>query len=230
MGTSITTSRKTTAVVAAAIAAAAIGVSGWDAGAQTDLAASAKAVTVETTSLERAFELQTSARQAARLPSTKEARAEQAEAGELPGGRMLPVHDFRISAGWGHSSGPHAGREHAGLDMAADLNEPVFAAADGRVVSAGYAGGYGNMVKIRDDRGRFTMYAHLNKFSVTKGDKVAAGQRIGAVGSTGNSTGPHLHFEVHTKKDVATYPATYLGVATGAELTKVARDVQRAQR
>ena len=75
----------------------------------------------------------------------------------LPDGRYLPVHDYRISAGWGHSSGPHAGREHGGIDFAADMNEPVYAADKGKVVSAGYNGGYGKMVKIKHPDGHYTV-------------------------------------------------------------------------
>ena len=135
-----------------------------------------------------------------------------AGAENLPDGRYLPVHDYRVSAGWGHSSGPHAGREHGGIDFAADMNEPVYAVDKGKVVSAGYNGGYGQMVKIKHPDGHYTVYAHLNKINVKKGQQVEAGKRIGAVGSTGYSTGPHLHFEARSAKDRPIKPTTYLGV------------------
>lgn len=159
--------------------------------------------------------------------AAKEAKA--ADATALPRDRAMPVHDFRISAGWGHSSGPHAGREHAGIDFAAPTGEPVYSVAAGKVVFAGNAGGYGNMVKIRDNRGFKTLYGHLNKFGVKKGQKVRAGQRIGAVGSTGHSTGPHLHLEIRTPKDRATNPNTFLRVSNG-ELTKIESKIRKLQK
>ena len=79
--------------------------------------------------------------------------------------------------------------------------------------------GYGNLVKIRHDNGRYTLYAHLNRMNVKKGQKVEAGQRIGGVGNTGNSTGPHLHFEVRSKRDQAVNPNQYLA-ASAQELRR----------
>lgn len=154
------------------------------------------------------------------------AAAKKSDAAQLPKGRSLPVHRYTVSAGWGHSSGPHAGREHAGIDFAAPTNEPVYAAADGKVVAAGYDGGYGKRVKIRGKDGYFTLYAHLNKYSVKKGQKVRAGQRIGAVGSTGHSTGPHLHFEVRNGKDRAVHPNKYLRVGK-AKLGRIAAQLKK---
>lgn len=152
--------------------------------------------------------------------------AEKADAAQLPQGRSMPVHRYTVSAGWGHSSGPHAGREHAGIDFAAPTNEPVYAAADGKVVSAGYDGGYGKSVKIRGNDGYYTLYAHLNKYSVKKGQKIKAGERIGAVGSTGHSTGPHLHFEVRNGKDKAVHPNKYLRVDK-ADLGRIAAQLKK---
>ena len=149
-----------------------------------------------------------------------------ASAENLPDGRYLPVHNYRISAGWGHSSGPHAGREHGGIDFAAAMNEPVYAVDKGKVVSAGYNGGYGQMVKIKHPDGHYTAYAHLNKINVKKGQQVEAGKRIGAVGSTGYSTGPHLHFEARSAKDRPIKPTTYLGVDS-KELRKLAKVLQQ---
>ena len=147
------------------------------------------------------------------------------ETENLPDGRYLPVHDYRISAGWGNSSGPHAGREHAGIDFAADTNEPVYAVEGGKVVTARYNGGYGNMVKIKHEDGQYTVYAHLNKMNVKKGQQVKGGDRIGAVGSTGFSTGAHLHFEARSVKDRPINPNKYLGVdrAELQKLTKIVR-------
>jgi murein DD-endopeptidase MepM/ murein hydrolase activator NlpD len=85
---------------------------------------------------------------------------------------------------------------HTGLDFAAPLGSPVYAASAGRVVSAGWGGGYGNLLRIAHADGVQTWYAHLSGFLVGPGDLVATGQEVARVGVTGNSTGPHLHFEV----------------------------------
>ena len=85
---------------------------------------------------------------------------------------------------------------HTGLDIGADSGTPIAAAADGEVIFAGELGGYGNAVKIRHSNGYVTLYGHCSELYVTAGDQVAAGDRIAAVGSTGRSTGPHVHFEI----------------------------------
>ncbi len=98
---------------------------------------------------------------------------------------------------------------HPGFDRAARTGPPVAAAAAGEVVHAGPAGTYGNLVRIRHPDGFETRYAHLSAVGVKVGDKVEAGTPIGAVGSTGHSTGPHLHFEIR-KSGKALDPAPYL--------------------
>ncbi|MBV7694479.1 peptidoglycan DD-metalloendopeptidase family protein [Streptomyces sp. TRM70350] len=87
---------------------------------------------------------------------------------------------------------------HTGVDFPAATGTSVKAVGPGRVVDAGWGGSYGYQVVIRHTDGRYTQYAHLSAISVKAGQAVGAGQRIGRVGSTGNSTGPHLHFEVRT--------------------------------
>jgi len=88
---------------------------------------------------------------------------------------------------------------HPAIDIGASTGTPVAAADEGTVISAGWSPvGYGNMIMIRHSDGFATLYAHLSRIDVSYGDYVARGQRIGAVGSTGRSTGPHLHFEVQT--------------------------------
>ena len=92
------------------------------------------------------------------------------------------------------------GHFHAGVDLAAPLGTPVRAAAAGSVVTAAWnASGYGLCVVIDHGQGLTTLYAHLLETAVVAGDAVSAGQPIAQVGSTGNSTGPHLHFEVRSK-------------------------------
>ncbi len=92
------------------------------------------------------------------------------------------------------------GHSHAGIDINGDTGDPVWAAAAGVVVTAGAApsgySGYGTMVLIDHGFGMSTLYAHLSKVDVRPGDPVQSGARVGSVGSTGNSTGSHLHFEV----------------------------------
>ncbi|THA26560.1 LysM peptidoglycan-binding domain-containing protein [Streptomyces sp. RKND-216] len=90
---------------------------------------------------------------------------------------------------------------HTGVDFAASTGTTVKSVANGTVVSAGWAGSYGNQVVIQHEDGRYSQYGHLSSLSVSAGESVSAGQQIGAVGSTGNSTGPHLHFEVRTGPD-----------------------------
>ncbi|MEU4621606.1 M23 family metallopeptidase [Actinoplanes sp. NPDC023801] len=93
--------------------------------------------------------------------------------------------------------GPRWGRLHAGVDLAAPHGTPVVAAGAGVVVSAGAHGGYGNAILIDHGNGWLTHYGHLSVISVEAGQAVKAGEHIGDEGSTGHSTGPHLHFEVH---------------------------------
>ncbi|GAW93103.1 peptidase M23 [Calderihabitans maritimus] len=108
------------------------------------------------------------------------------------------VQGKRVSSGFGWRRNPITGRRqfHAGVDIAASYGNGVYAYAEGKVVYAGWAGGYGKVIFIDHGNGLETRYAHLSRIYVKVGEKVRAGQRIGAVGSTGRSTGPHLHFEV----------------------------------
>jgi murein DD-endopeptidase MepM/ murein hydrolase activator NlpD len=88
---------------------------------------------------------------------------------------------------------------HPAIDIGASTGTPVVAADEGTVITAGWSSvGYGNLVLIRHPDGFVTLYAHLSSIDVSYGDYVARGQRIGGVGSTGRSTGPHLHFEIQT--------------------------------
>jgi murein DD-endopeptidase MepM/ murein hydrolase activator NlpD len=111
---------------------------------------------------------------------------------------ILPVAG-RPSSGYGLRADPMRGGEminHPGFDLAATVGTPVAAAASGTVVHAGPAGTYGNLVTLRHDNGFETRYAHLSSVDVKVGDRVEAGTGLGKVGTTGYSTGPHLHFEV----------------------------------
>lgn len=104
----------------------------------------------------------------------------------------------RISSHFGHRHDPlgEGHRHHAGLDIAAERGTPVVGAGAGTVVRAEAAGDYGNLVVVDHGGGLETRYAHLDSIDVRVGDHIDAGQRLGGVGDTGRSTGPHLHFEV----------------------------------
>jgi murein DD-endopeptidase MepM/ murein hydrolase activator NlpD len=109
----------------------------------------------------------------------------------------MPVHG-RVTSGFGNRFHPILGyvRFHDGLDLAASAGTPIVAAADGRVVGAGWRGGYGQQVQIAHADGVHTLYGHMSRIAAYTGELVHKGQVIGYVGSTGLSTGPHLHFEV----------------------------------
>jgi murein DD-endopeptidase MepM/ murein hydrolase activator NlpD len=92
--------------------------------------------------------------------------------------------------------GSRWGRLHAGIDLASGTGAPVSAAAEGTVLSAGTEGGYGQVVRMQHADDTVTVYAHLSALVVRPGQRVAAGTVVGREGSTGHSTGPHLHFEV----------------------------------
>jgi murein DD-endopeptidase MepM/ murein hydrolase activator NlpD len=103
------------------------------------------------------------------------------------------------------------GRMHRGIDIAGPVGTPIVAAASGVVVQAGWnSGGYGNLVDIRHADGSMTRYAHNSRLLVSAGQQVRQGQQIAAMGSTGYSTGPHLHFEVHVPNSGTVNPIAYL--------------------
>jgi len=108
---------------------------------------------------------------------------------------------------------------HTGLDMRGDTGDPVHVTATGKVVTAGREGGYGNMVEINHGNGITTRYAHLHTIDVKVGQQVRIGQVIGKIGSTGRSTGPHLHYETRIN-DEAVNPQRFLraGLRLGASV------------
>lgn len=118
-------------------------------------------------------------------------------------GELLPPVAARVSSAYGERRDPLTGEIdfHAGLDLAAPAGTPVRAAAAGTVSFSGRRGAAGNLVELRHADGTTTRYAHLQSMRVAVGETVAAGQVLGAVGSTGRSTGPHLHFAVERAGD-----------------------------
>ena len=110
-----------------------------------------------------------------------------------------PVRTAEFTSGYGTRTDPFRGgaARHAGIDLAAPLGTPIYATADGTVSEAGYnSGGYGNLIKLDHGRGIETRYGHLSRILVGPGQRISRGQIIGHMGSTGRSTGSHLHYEV----------------------------------
>ncbi|MDP3537401.1 MAG: M23 family metallopeptidase [Azonexus sp.] len=134
----------------------------------------------------------------------------------------LPVKEAVLGSVFGHRNDPIAGLRamHEGLDFNAETGTPVLAAADGVVISAEYHGEFGNMIDVDHGDGLTSRYAHLSLLNVKSGTLVKRGQQIGAVGSTGRSTGAHLHFEVRML-GVAQNPALFL--KQGLEFAQIKR-------
>ena len=130
----------------------------------------------------------------------------------------LPVagQGSRVSSTYGVRHDPFTGRlaRHTGLDIPAPHGTPILASGGGRVVSAGYKGAYGRAVVIDHGDGLSTLYGHASKLLVRAGDVVMPNQQIALVGSTGRSTGPHLHFEV-IRHGVRVEPRQYLSHVLG---------------
>ena len=103
----------------------------------------------------------------------------------------------------------HVEKEHKGIDFAGEIGDPVKAAADGKVIFAGEQRGFGKIVIVQHSNSLTTAYAHLSEINVQVGEEVDKGQKVGEIGMTGNSTGPHLHFEIRENGD-AVNPANYL--------------------
>lgn len=126
---------------------------------------------------------------------------------------------IETSSGFGVRADPFSGRPamHTGLDFRAGSGDPVRVTANGRVSTAGWSGGYGQMVEVDHGNGLSTRYGHLSEIKVKVGEQVRIGQIIGAIGSTGRSTGPHLHYETRVEGD-AVDPQKFLraGIRLGS--------------
>ena len=126
----------------------------------------------------------------------REAVASKKELAKQLGVITEPIEtDYQLSARYGQRGSIWSGGWHTGLDFRVKTGTPVVAAANGRIISAGWEGSYGYRIQIDHGSGYITTYNHLSKIIYSSGE-VAAGQEIGKSGSTGNTTGPHLHFEV----------------------------------
>lgn len=126
--------------------------------------------------------------------------------------------DIEVTSGFGVRDDPFLGAPamHTGLDIRGDTGEPVHATAAGKVVHAGWDGGYGKMVEIDHGNGLATRFGHLSEIDVSVGQRVRTGQTIGRIGSTGRSTGPHLHYETRINGE-AVNPQKFL--AAGSQLS-----------
>lgn len=133
---------------------------------------------------------------------------------------VYPVMGPRTSSSYGvrkHPITKRARKHHNGIDLAAPIGATIRSIASGLVIFADQFGGYGNLIVIRHADGLTSHYGHCNTTSVRVGQKVLAGDVIGTVGSTGQSTGPHLHFEIRSNGDPQ-HPERYLpGLASPAQ-------------
>ncbi|BBJ41983.1 peptidase [Streptomyces antimycoticus] len=149
-----------------------------------------------------------SVKQVAAKAPAKKAPAKKAPAKKAPTDWQTPVDKFSIGAAFG-LAGNLWSHNHSGQDFVVPTGTPVHAAHEGVVVKAGPNGGgdgpaYGNAIVIKHDNATYSQYAHLSRIDVRIGQTVTEGQQIGLSGSTGNSTGPHLHFEIRTTPNYGT--------------------------
>ncbi|MGX1880348.1 M23 family metallopeptidase [Streptomyces sp. NPDC055287] len=143
--------------------------------------------------------------------AAKERAAREAERKRL-NGYTLPVAGSVVTTGYKTGGNLWSSGSHSGVDFRAASGSSVVSVAGGTVVEAGWGGAYGNNIVIRMNDGTYTQYGHLSSIGVSVGQTVASGQQIGLSGSTGNSTGPHLHFEARTTPEYGSDmdPVAYL--------------------
>ena len=132
--------------------------------------------------------------------------------------QVTPASRDFISSRFGYRADPFTGSPafHSGLDFKGPTGAPIYAAAKGRVSFAGWKAGYGKTIEIDHGNGLMTRYAHMSRHNAVLGQSVAAGDRIGAIGSTGRSTGAHLHFEVRVNQR-AVNPKPFLEAASNVQ-------------
>lgn len=137
------------------------------------------------------------------------AQVAAAPAAAIPSRR--PVEDIRLTSDFGSRSDPFTGRRrmHQGIDIPGPIGTPIYATADGIISRAEWANGYGNLVEINHGNGLQTRYGHMSKLIAQPNQRVVRGQLIGLMGSTGRSTGSHLHYEVRIA-GAAVNPIPYL--------------------
>ncbi|MCC5036653.1 M23 family metallopeptidase [Streptomyces sp. WAC 00631] len=168
-----------------------------------DSRAASEAVTAQAEAQKKAAEGKAAAEAAAAERAGQEAADRSKRqtvtqaAAKAPASWVKPVDSYVKGSTFG-IGGDRWANKHSGQDFAAPTGTSVKTVHQGTVVQAGWGGAYGNNIVVKHDAGTFTQYAHLSKITVPVGTQVTTGQEIGKVGSTGNSTGPHLHFETRT--------------------------------
>ncbi|MFB7220428.1 M23 family metallopeptidase [Streptomyces sp. NPDC056227] len=167
---------------------------------QADVAAKAAAAAKAKAKAEAKAEAAAKAKAEARAKAAREAKARAARSAERTrlGSFQLPVAGSYVTTGYKSSGSLWSSGRHSGIDFHAASGSSVVAVGAGTVVEAGWGGAYGNNIVLRMTDGTYTQYGHLSSIGVSVGQSVGAGQQIGLSGSTGNSTGPHLHFEART--------------------------------
>ncbi|MFG2561384.1 M23 family metallopeptidase [Streptomyces sp. NPDC048496] len=163
---------------------------------QADVAAKA----AEAAKAEAETEAAAKAKAEARAKAARDAKARAARSAERTrlGSFQLPVAGSYVTTGYKSSGSLWSSGRHSGIDFHAASGTSVVAVGAGTVVEAGWGGAYGNNIVLRMTDGTYTQYGHLSSIGVFVGQSVGMGQQIGLSGSTGNSTGPHLHFEART--------------------------------
>ncbi|WP_405811840.1 M23 family metallopeptidase [Streptomyces sp. NBC_01520] len=150
----------------------------------------------------------------ARAAEAREAKARAARAAERArlNAFHLPVAGSQVTTGYKSGGALWSSGSHSGVDFRAASGSSVVAVGAGTVVEAGWGGAYGNNIVLRMTDGTYTQYGHLSSIGVSVGQSVTSGQQIGLSGSTGNSTGPHLHFEARTTPEYGSDmdPVAYL--------------------
>lgn len=152
------------------------------------------------------------------LEATLEQEADRAAA--LPEGKPLAGR-VEVSSEFGLRRNPFGGLSyelHEGIDFAGPVGQPILATGDGVVVTATYDRGYGNYVKINHGYGYETLYAHMAQLEVKAGDRVRRGEIVGTLGSTGRSSGPHLHYSIYRQGE-AINPRRYLKLSGAPKST-----------
>ncbi|WP_132284803.1 M23 family metallopeptidase [Kribbella sp. VKM Ac-2568] len=170
------------------------------------LAAQKRAAAVKAAAAAKAAAIAKAKAEAAAIAKAKAAAAARAAAAPKI---VLPTTGYHLTARFGQAGGRWAAN-HTGLDFAAPIGTPVRSVMAGKVIQAEFAGAYGRQVKVRHANGTVTSYSHMSEFDVSVGDSVSAGSKVGAIGVTGNTTGPHLHFEVLPNGGPAINPEPWL--------------------
>ncbi|MBC7268317.1 MAG: M23 family metallopeptidase [Streptomyces sp.] len=203
-------------VAAAAEASAATAATSAASAVQAQAAAQAKAAEAQAAAAAKAKAAQAKATAAKKAAAAKKATAQQAAAKKKAASWVNPVSNYKLSASYAQAGGMWQST-HSGQDYAVPSGTRVVAAHGGTVVKAGGNGAgdgpaYGNAVVIKHGNGTYSQYAHLSKINVKVGQVVKTGQRIALSGNTGNSSGPHLHFEIRTSPNYGTAidPARFL--------------------